>query len=349
MLSTVPFSTLARETRLRIHLCSLVKRGKNAHSVFAWCNLQLFDFHDRMPRGELRINMWRTDDGVIGTTASSPSPLSPQLVLRFLEPPLIIAFLHPNLDNPSDSLADPLPALASRNADSASDSEEIPAGMPQYLSSICAKDPLTRLADRETDVLWKYRNYVVKRISNSLPKLIRCVRWNDPAMVKTLHEIVDTSPQISTFHALRLLDYRYADMKVRAYAVQCLDSLTDHELILYLLQLVQSVKFEPYLFSSLTRFLLYRALKSPRTVGHALYWHLRAEADPQVSLQYGCIMYGLNLCRSLFDALEKSARLFPNANRLLGCKTHCSRKACRCRSRPFEQNLRRRGFCEHPT
>lgn len=97
MLSTVPFSTLARETRLRIHLCSLVKREKNAHSVFAWCNLQLFDFHDRMPRGELRIDMWRTDDGVIGTTASSPSPLSPQLVLRFLEPLLSLHSFTPIL------------------------------------------------------------------------------------------------------------------------------------------------------------------------------------------------------------------------------------------------------------
>ena len=49
---------------------------------------------------------------------------------------------------------------------------------------------------------------------------------------------------------------------------------SDDRLLLYLLQLVQVLKFEPYLDCSLGRFLLKRALMS-KTIGHYLFWHLR--------------------------------------------------------------------------
>ena len=41
-----------------------------------------------------------------------------------------------------------------------------------------------------------------------------------------------------------LLDARYADQHVRVYAVECLKAMTDEELELYILQLVQVLKYE---------------------------------------------------------------------------------------------------------
>ena len=52
---------------------------------------------------------------------------------------------------------------------------------------------------------------------------------------------------------------------------------SDEELQLYLLQLVQALKHENYLFSELAEFLLERAIKS-RLIGYWLFWHLRRVA-----------------------------------------------------------------------
>ena len=73
---------------------------------------------------------------------------------------------------------------------------------------------------------------------------------------------------------MELLHFHYADIAVRQWAVNCLEKLSDHKLSMYLLQLVQALKFEPYLDCPLSVFLLRRGLNS-RTVGHYLFWHLR--------------------------------------------------------------------------
>ena len=64
---------------------------------------------------------------------------------------------------------------------------------------------------------------------------------------------------------------------MRAYAVHCLEKLDDEELSQYLLQLCQVLKFEPFLDSALSRFLLRRALRNKTHVGHMYFWYLQAE------------------------------------------------------------------------
>ena len=44
--------------------------------------------------------------------------------------------------------------------------------------------------------------------------------------------------------------------------------------MVYLLQLVQALKFEPYLDCPLGEFLLRRGLEN-KTIGHFLFWHMR--------------------------------------------------------------------------
>lgn len=51
---------------------------------------------------------------------------------------------------------------------------------------------------------------------------------------------------------------------------------SDDELLQYLIQLVQVLKYESYLDCDLTTFLLERAL-SNRRIGHFLFWHLRLD------------------------------------------------------------------------
>ncbi|PRD35644.1 UNVERIFIED_CONTAM: Pik3cb [Trichonephila clavipes] len=79
---------------------------------------------------------------------------------------------------------------------------------------------------------------------------------------------------MTPYKTLELLDYAHPDPMVRSFAVQCLRSISDDELSLYLLQLVQALKHETYLQNSLVKFLLERALENRHT-GHRLFWLLR--------------------------------------------------------------------------
>lgn len=112
-------------------------------------------------------------------------------------------------------------------------------------------------------------------------------------------------PDLPAIHALELLDYSFPDPAVRSFTIRCLRKLrytivpypvssssfcvstfnyrksffclfarSDDELLQYLIQLVQVLKYESYLDCDLTTFLLERAL-SNRRIGHFLFWHLK--------------------------------------------------------------------------
>ena len=53
---------------------------------------------------------------------------------------------------------------------------------------------------------------------------------------------------------------------------------SNDQLMMFLLQLVQVLKFEPYLDCPLGEFLLRRGLKS-KIIGHYLFWHLRSVSE----------------------------------------------------------------------
>mgnify|MGYP004574622503 CR=1 FL=1 len=72
-------------------------------------------------------------------------------------------------------------------------------------------------------------------------------------------------------------------MKVREMAVGWIRELSNDELVDYLPQLLQALKHETYEASPLTKFLLERALLSPR-VAHHIYW-LLTQALPGQSPQ----------------------------------------------------------------
>jgi phosphatidylinositol-4,5-bisphosphate 3-kinase len=67
------------------------------------------------------------------------------------------------------------------------------------------------------------------------------------------------------------------DPKVRAYAAHCLEELPDEDLSLYMLQLVQQLKFENHIDSALSRLLLRRSLRNRRVIGHIFFWFLQSE------------------------------------------------------------------------
>ncbi|KAL6038859.1 hypothetical protein STEG23_032590 [Scotinomys teguina] len=109
-------------------------------------------------------------------------------------------------------------------------------------------------------------------------------------VLMSLQALLQIWPKLPPREALELLDFNYPDQYVREYAVGCLRQMSDEELSQYLLQLVQVLKYEPFLDCALSRFLLERALDN-RRIGQFLFWHLRSEVHiPAVSVQFGVIL-----------------------------------------------------------
>lgn len=76
--------------------------------------------------------------------------------------------------------------------------------------------------------------------------------------------------------------YSFPDREVRAVAISWIKELGSDELVDYLPQLVQALKHETYDTNPLAKFLLERALTSPR-VAHHLYWLLTQMLPGSVS------------------------------------------------------------------
>jgi phosphatidylinositol-4,5-bisphosphate 3-kinase len=159
------------------------------------------------------------------------------------------------------------------------------------LLRVIQSDPLYELTHEIKTLLWNSRHYLID-VPNALPKVIQCADWTKVDMRNEIYRLLSLwSVPTTAIDAIELLDVKYADYQVRDHAVNVLRLLDDEDLQLYLLQLVQCIKYEPYHDSPLSRFLIERAISSPYLIGHSLFWHLKAEVhDPQYCERFTCIM-----------------------------------------------------------
>jgi phosphatidylinositol-4,5-bisphosphate 3-kinase len=105
----------------------------------------------------------------------------------------------------------------------------------------------------------------------ALSKCLRAVDWRNHEYVYDVSEMLASWAALKPEQALEILDAGFSDRTIRSHAVQRLEPMGDDQLLAYLLQLVQVLKYESYLDCDLARFLLRRALKSQR-VGHFFFW-----------------------------------------------------------------------------
>ncbi|CDO77014.1 hypothetical protein BN946_scf184298.g41 [Trametes cinnabarina] len=209
------------------------------------------------------------------------------------------------------------------------------------LSKILNYAPSQPLTSEEKDLIWKFRFYLT-RDKRGLTKFLKSVTWRDPSEVKqAVEELLPQWTEIDIDDALELLGPSTVDSRVRAYAVKQLNRADDEELYLYLLQLVQALKFEStaadqrslrsttsavsYDDSGLADFLISRAVRNP-ILGNRLYWYLMVEVsmeDKVMAKMYGRVVFKFmkiledngderrDLMRrqgELVDALAKRAR-----------------------------------------
>lgn len=194
------------------------------------------------------------------------------------------------------------------------------------LASIIAS-PSHHPTREEKDLLWRFRFSLVDN-RRALTKFLLAVDWTVESEVVQAAELLEQwrkrSP-IEVTDALKLLGKQvaYQTNLVRAYAIDTLASAPDEELVLYLLQLVQALKFEnvqeagglgtagiagSFLTSqkksSLATFLIGRAARNVELATY-LYWYLKVEIqDPAHGARYQEIFAELQhaLSQTLFPS-----------------------------------------------
>lgn len=159
------------------------------------------------------------------------------------------------------------------------------------LNDICNYSPTHELTPEEKDLVWKFRFYLTRH-KRALTKFVKSVAWADPAEAKNAVALLPLWAEIDVDDALELLGPHIDNNAVRAYAVNRLRKADDDELYLYLLQLVQALKFESIKpdvagdatkGSSLAQFLIKRASENT-TLGNFFNWYLMVETeDPDSS------------------------------------------------------------------
>ncbi|RKF55433.1 Phosphatidylinositol 3-kinase, root isoform [Erysiphe neolycopersici] len=158
------------------------------------------------------------------------------------------------------------------------------------LNSIIAYAPTQILLPDEKDLIWKFRHHLTSN-KRALTKFVKSVNWQDQSESRQAVQILSSSKwtEVDVDDALELLGPTFDNSAVRAYAVDRLRKSDDNELLLYLLQLVQALKFEPVSESincerikqsSLTKFLIERATNS-FMLGNYFHWYLMVECDDQ--------------------------------------------------------------------
>ncbi|KAB5560208.1 kinase-like domain-containing protein [Coniochaeta sp. 2T2.1] len=154
------------------------------------------------------------------------------------------------------------------------------------LNLIMSYSPTHVLTPEEKDLIWKFR-YHLTRDKRALTKFVKSVNWQDLAESKQAVQVLRRWTEIDVDDALELMGPTFDNSEVRAYAVQRLAKSDDNELLLYLLQLVQALKYEHISTeanrdatqkSSLARFLIARAVDS-FMLGNYFYWYLMVECE----------------------------------------------------------------------
>eukprot|EP00163_Fabomonas_tropica_P026300 TRINITY_DN477_c0_g1_i2.p1 TRINITY_DN477_c0_g1~~TRINITY_DN477_c0_g1_i2.p1 ORF type:complete len:1361 (-),score=382.34 TRINITY_DN477_c0_g1_i2:229-4311(-) len=240
---------------------------KDTSMPLGWTNVQLVDHRSYLRAGLYSMKLWPdAAANPIGTCVENLVGTA-TMFLQFDEYPLPVIFPK-SIEKVDDDLSDG--RARSNTKKSKMDNVE------NKIEELITKDPLHVLAPEDVTLLWGVR-HVLKNKPLALPKFLQSVNWVDRHAVQETHRLLAEWPKIPAMNALELLDSKFADEKVREYAVGCLQDMEDFDLAVVILQLTQVLKYEAYHDSALARFLMMRALRNPADIGHLFFWHLKSE------------------------------------------------------------------------
>ncbi|XP_066146001.1 phosphatidylinositol 4,5-bisphosphate 3-kinase catalytic subunit delta isoform isoform X1 [Euwallacea fornicatus] len=268
-----------------------ISKAESLMNPIAWANTSVYDFKGQLKTGAMTLYMWTYAEDVIsdevlhplGTVVSNPNTeYSTALTVYFQ------SFRN------DETIVYPCTRTILEFARTL-EQEQVPETIDNDTRESCKRlitdvENFYDLHDQDRKKMWKYRHVWLRHMPEIFPRLLNCIDWDKREEVSQVIELLSQWPKLPVEKSLELLDYAYADQEVRKFAVKCLKDVSDEDLLLYLLQLVQAIKHELYLECELTKFLIERALTNQR-VGHYLFWHLRSEMQmPAVSVKFGLIL-----------------------------------------------------------
>lgn len=252
------------------------KKKKGPFEPIGWAAAPIFDFKGRMDC-QVSVNLFEGDNDVpINTTLSNThNDRSPSLS-AVLSADLI---LNSNPNTPRITIIHSMP-INSKAIQGAVEHFTESSMMELERILLLSFNPLSTqlLTPEDKEFLWSLRYNILDR-PELLAAFLMCVQWQNAEHVQEVYELLDLWEPPLPAQALQLLDRRFMDPKIRAFAVHCLEELDDDELALYMLQLCQQLKFENHADSALSRFLLRRSLANKRLIGHIFFWQLQSEAQ----------------------------------------------------------------------
>lgn len=117
--------------------------------------------------------------------------------------------------------------------------------MRDALNTILVYPPTTTLSTEEQDLIWKFRFYLSNQ-KKALTKFVKCVNWKVAGEERQALEMLALWTPPDPEDALELLGPAFTHPAVRRYAIGRLNQAHDDDLMLYLLQLVQALKYEDF-------------------------------------------------------------------------------------------------------
>lgn len=262
----------------------------------AWVNTTVFDYKNQLKTGGITLYTWTYAEDSdseellhpLGTVEPNPrTDECASITMLFHDYNTECSILYPTEPEVVDYAEKQLRA-SQKILPPIEDERSIISILQPYIYN----DRINDISEQEAAEIWDRRFDCLRFMPDALPCLLYCVEWNNRDTVAEVTRILNEWPQdkMSVERTLELLDYAYADQKVRQFAVECLKKIKDEDLQLYLLQLVQAIKHESYLYCDLVEFLLQRALNNQR-IGHFLFWHLRSEIQvPSVQVRFSLIL-----------------------------------------------------------
>ncbi|KAH0785656.1 Phosphatidylinositol 3- and 4-kinase family protein [Histomonas meleagridis] len=256
----LPISNIPRAARISFTLYKATPQNKKKKGGgIATYNFPVFLFDGWLNSGEFIKKMWHHGIDYFLTTCESneSNPIRIHFNLPLYKYP--IYYCPPNIEfkRPNEL--------------------QIEEGSLARIKELRKMDPLTVLEENDRQLLWNVRCLLL-RFSDLLPLFLSSIDYTKPEQVSEVQSLLQKWEKPSATSSLTLLDAKFADPIVRKYAVERLKELSDDEVRLYLLQLVQALKYELYDDSPLVHFLIKRCTTEPKFLGHSLFWQLMSEA-----------------------------------------------------------------------
>jgi hypothetical protein len=270
----IQVANLPRATRI-IFTVGVVGSNKKVE-IIGWTACYLYDYQGNLVSNSKTLKLWKGEcpNAMTITTLENSSANYGTLVVdfeKYVDSKIPVRFMDTDPKIKGKKEADPDSVKAGNKfAKLLGTSNEA-----DYLKLI-GEDQLYELSEKDKNYFYSHRVGLLDK-SKALPKVLLSVDWTDRRAVIEMYSLLHRWELPTPVEALQLLDAKFPDPKVRAYAVECLEKMVDADLKRFMLQLTQVLKFEPFDDSALARFLLRRSLMNTQEIGQLFFWHLKAE------------------------------------------------------------------------